>query len=269
MSTRARRRPAVPWASAMTCISTCRGPSMYFSMYTASSPKAFGPRGRPTPTRGQRRGVAHHAHALAAATGRGLEQHREPERLGQRHRLGRIAHRLGGAGHHRHAVRDGQLPRRRLGAHGLDGLGRRAHPDQARLAHSAGEPGPLRQEPVAGVDGIGAQALGHLDEAVAQQVGLRRGRRADAHGLVGREHEGRAGVRVGVHGHRGDAQVAAGADDAQRDLAAVGDEQLADGPHSGMLPCFLGGFLSRLPCSAVSAPMSRGRVSRGSMTSSR
>ena len=38
--------------------------------------------------------------------------------------------------------------------------------------------------------------------------------------------------------------------------------------QSGMLPCFFGGFLSRLLFSMLSAPISRGRVSAGMITSS-
>src|SRR5579864_2245543 len=39
-------------------------------------------------------------------------------------------------------------------------------------------------------------------------------------------------------------------------------------PHSGMLPCFLGGFLSRFPSSISRASISFLRVSRGRMTAS-
>src|SRR5207249_2128619 len=39
--------------------------------------------------------------------------------------------------------------------------------------------------------------------------------------------------------------------------------------YRGMLPCFLGGFLSRFVSSVASASIRRGRVSRGSMMSSR
>src|ERR1041385_558985 len=39
-------------------------------------------------------------------------------------------------------------------------------------------------------------------------------------------------------------------------------------PYNGIFPCFFGGFLSRLVRSIRSASMSRGRVSRGSITSS-
>ena len=93
-------------------------------------------------------------------------------------------------------------------------------------------------------------------------------------------------VGVGVHGDGLDAEIAAGPDDAQGDLAAVRDEDPRERPaavfaqrrdvrrrprrrrHSGMLPCFFGGFVSRLSASISSAAMSRGRVSDGRMTSS-
>jgi hypothetical protein len=44
----------------------------------------------------------------------------------------------------------------------------------------------------------------------------------------------------------------------------------ADGtsPHSGIFPCFLGGFLSRLPSSISSAAIRRRRVSCGKITAS-
>lgn len=38
--------------------------------------------------------------------------------------------------------------------------------------------------------------------------------------------------------------------------------------YNGIFPCFFGGFSSRLFCSISSAEISRGRVSRGSITSS-
>ena len=63
------------------------------------------------------------------------------------------------------------------------------------------------------------------------QVGLARGRRAAAVGLVGEAHVQRVAVDVGVDGDRLDAQLAAGADHAHRDLAAVGDQDLLE--HAG------------------------------------
>ena len=93
-------------------------------------------------------------------------------------------------------------------------------------------------------------------------------------------------IGIGVDGDSLDAEVAAGADDPQRDLAAVGDEDPGEravpvdvayggaggwashARHSGMLPCFFGGFVSRLSASISNAAMSRGRVSHGWITSS-
>ena len=58
------------------------------------------------------------------------------------------------------------------------------------------------------------------------QVAARRRRGADAHRLVGEAHVQRARVGLGVDGDRRDAELAARADDAQRDFAAVRDEDL-------------------------------------------
>ena len=92
-------------------------------------------------------------------------------------------------------------------------------------------------------------------------------------------------VGVGVHRDRFHAQLVAGTDDPNGDLAAVGNQDAPEGwgpvfaqrrgpvwaggvPHRGMLPCFLRGFVSRLSASMSRAAMSRGRVSDGRMTSS-
>jgi len=53
--------------------------------------------------------------------------------------------------------------------------------------------------------------------------------------LVGEAHVHGVGIGGGVHRHRLDAQFVAGAVDAQRDLAAVGDEQTLDAHDSGRL----------------------------------
>jgi hypothetical protein len=88
------------------------------------------------------------------------------------------------ARHHRHAG----LLHQRLGAvlqaHGADG-GRRADEDDARRGAGFGELGALGQEAVAGMDRLGARALGDLDDLVDDQIALARGRRPDRIGLVG------------------------------------------------------------------------------------
>ena len=61
------------------------------------------------------------------------------------------------------------------------------------------------------------------------EVALTRGGRPDADRLVGEVH--RKAVRIGlaVHDHGLDAQLAARADDPQRDLTSIGDEDLIEG----------------------------------------
>jgi hypothetical protein len=180
----------------------------------------------------QLRRVLHQAHALAAAAGGRLQHEREADarrlagdRLRARDRLQR-------ARHHRHARLDRQAPGGGLLAHERDGLAPGADEGEAGLLAGAGEVGVLGQEAVARVHGVGARAGGRLQDAVDPQVRLARRRGADRVGLVGApDVEGRA-VRVRVDGDGGDAEVAAGADHAHGDLAAVRDQDLAEGARA-------------------------------------
>ena len=60
------------------------------------------------------------------------------------------------------------------------------------------------------------------------EIALARRRRADADALVGEPHMHGVVVGGGVDGDRADAHLAAGAVDAERDLAAIGDEHLLE-----------------------------------------
>ncbi len=83
----------------------------------------------------------------------------------------------------------------------------------------------LRQEPIAGMHGIGTGVPGRRDDRVRDQVALGRRRGSDASGEIGCPDMHRVPVRVAEHRHGLDAQLTASADDAQGDLAPVGDEQ--------------------------------------------
>ncbi len=98
----------------------------------------------------------------------------------------------------------------------------------ALLPAEAAELGTLGEEAVAGVDRLGAALQRRLDERRHDEIALRGRRRPDADGLVGVPDVQALGVGLAVHGHRPDAQLAAGADDADGDLATVGDEDLAE-----------------------------------------
>jgi hypothetical protein len=60
------------------------------------------------------------------------------------------------------------------------------------------------------------------------EVAERRRRRPDAHRLVGEPHVLRVAIRFRVHDDRLDAELAARALHAQRDLATVGDQDLVE-----------------------------------------
>ena len=103
------------------------------------------------------------AHAPSAASGRGLDQQRPPEerhRVGVRGRVPVDRDRRKG----RHSGRPHHVLGPDLGAHGIDGIRRRADPDQTGGDHGPGELARLRQEPVAGVDGVGPGSLRRLEQ---------------------------------------------------------------------------------------------------------
>ena len=108
-------------------------------------------------------------------------------------------------------------------------VGRRADPDQPGIDDGLGEVGVLGEEAVAGVHRVGAGLLGDRDDLVDVEVGVAGRGAVEAVRLVGEPHEQRVTVRVGVHRDAADAGVLAGPDDPDRDLAAVGDQDLLQG----------------------------------------
>src|SRR5205823_3389900 len=88
---------------------------------------------------------------------------------------------------------------------------------------------------VAGVDRIGRGDFGGADDGWNMQVTLRRRSRPDAHGLVGEPNVERARVDFGVHGDGLHAELAARAQDAERDLAAVRDENFSEHAYAFLM----------------------------------
>src|SRR5439155_1722209 len=68
-----------------------------------------------------------------------------------------------------------------------------------------------------------------LDELVDREIALGGRGWPDGVRLVGETYVERIAVRIAVHRHGGHPEIAAGTDDADRDLAAVRDEDLAEG----------------------------------------
>ena len=100
--------------------------------------------------------------------------------------------------------------------------------DHAALGDGPSEVGVLREEPVAGVHGVGAAAFDDVEDGLGVEVALGGRLAAQGVGLVRQADVEGVSVEIGVHGHRGDAQLLAGTDDSDGDLAAVGDEDLVE-----------------------------------------
>ena len=175
----------------------------------------------------------HDPHAAAAASADRLDQHRgagrqtveEGARLVQRHRLGH-------SGDHRHAVLLRQRPRPRLVAEQLQRLGRRPHEAQPRFMAGAREPGVLAQEAVARMDRVAAVLGGGPQQLLAVEVGGRPGA-GQRRRLAGPADVERLGVVLGERGDGRNVQLRRGAGYADRDLAAVGDQELHRSSISG------------------------------------
>jgi hypothetical protein len=91
-----------------------------------------------------------------------------------------------------------------------------------------GEAGVLGEEAVAGMDGVGACDLAGRDQIRDVQIAVARWRRPDADALIGKAHMHGVGVggRMNRDGLR--CRVPCGAQDPQRDLAPVGDQDLVE-----------------------------------------
>ena len=105
-------------------------------------------------------------------------------------------------------------------------LGPRADEVHAVLAQDLGEARILGQEAVARMHRVGAGDLAGGEQPRHVEIALARGRRADAHAFVGEPHMHGVGVGGRMHRHGRDAELLAGAQHPQRDLAAVGDQDL-------------------------------------------
>ena len=174
---------------------------------------------------GQLADVLHHLHALAAATGGGLEQHRIADALGGAAEGFQVLGLAVVARHQRYTGGFHQGLGRRLAAHGVDGRSRWAEEDQPGGLDGPGETGVLGKKAITGVDGLGAAGLGGGDQLVDLQVAFAGLAAAQVHADI--RFTAVAGIAVGgaVHGHGGQAQGLGGAHHAAGDLAAVGHQQ--------------------------------------------
>ncbi len=170
-------------------------------------------------------------HAAAAAARDGLREDREADPLRlleQQLHVGRRRRRR----EDRHAGRGRVLLGRDLVAGHLEHPGGGADEDDAVVGGRAREVGVLGEEPIARVDGVGAALERHADDLVDIEVrpdGV--ALLADEVRLVRLQPVQRVPVLVRVDGDRAGAQLDGGPERADRDLPAVGDEDLLE--HGG------------------------------------
>ena len=168
------------------------------------------------------------AHPAPAAAGDGLDEQREPDAVRGRDELVDLGRRRRRPEH-----RQPGLPRGGDGASLVAGqvqhLWRRPHEDDPGIGAGLGEVRVLRQEPVSGVDRIRAGPPRRADHLVDRQVRPHRvPALADQVRLVGLRAVQGVAVLVREHRDRRQIELVGGAEGADRDLAAVGDEQLAE-----------------------------------------
>ena len=107
------------------------------------------------------------------------------------------------------------------------------------------------------MDGRGPALLRHGEERVDPEIALGRGGGADPIRLIGEpDMEGGPGG-VTEDGDGPDVQLPAGPDQADGDLAAIGDQELGEqsalSTHNGIFPCFFARPVSRFVASEANA----------------
>src|SRR5690606_12957010 len=115
-----------------------------------------------------------------------------------------------------------------LVAHDLDVMGRGADEMNLVLAQDPRETRVLGEKPVARMHGLGAGDLAGREDRGDVEVGILGRGRPHAYAFVGEADMHGVGVGLGVDGDGLDAQLLARAQDAQRDLAAIGYEDLGE-----------------------------------------
>ena len=158
---------------------------------------------------------ADHPHTAATAARRRLDQHGQ---LLSRDGVGIELVEYGHArsGHH--------LLGLDLGAHRGDRGYRRPDPREARVQHGRGEFGVLGEEPVSGVNRVGARRPGRGDQLAGIQIPVAA---LEPDPGVGLPNVRGGGVRIGVDGDGADAEPPAGGEHPPGDLAPVGDQNRA------------------------------------------
>src|SRR5579884_1745330 len=171
-------------------------------------------------------------HAFAAASGDGFEENRVAHVLRERLRGLRIVDRVDGARHGGDVRAAGELAASGFRAERFHGVGGGADERDAGIGAGTRERSVLREEAVARMNGVAGGAPGDINNLVNAEIAFARGSGADGIGFVGEADVESVAVNVAENGDRFDAEFAAGADDANGDLATIGDQDFAE--HRGL-----------------------------------
>ena len=187
-------------------------------------------------------------HAAAAPAPGRLEHQRVSDLLRLAADLVHVVAEDPGGGDHRNPGLDRHLAGAGLVSEHAHGLGPRADEGDAVGLAGLGEVGILRKQPVAGMDRVGARLPGDADDLVDREIRLDRPEPlADPVGLVGLEAVQAELVLLGEDRDGRHAELVRGARDADGDLAAVGDENLAELGHVPSPRALRTGWLTSTP----------------------
>ena len=174
-------------------------------------------------------GIGDAPHAASAPAPACLEHQGITDRIGHFGHFIEIVGQWVRGRNHRHARLDRHVARRDLVAQIAHGLRFRPDKDDPGIFARIGKLGTFRQEPVTGMDRIGARNPRHADIFVDLQIGFHRPLALpDQIGLVRLEPVQRQLVLLGKHRNRFQPQLVGGPEHPDRNLRAVGDENLLD-----------------------------------------
>ena len=171
-------------------------------------------------------GLVHHAHTAPAAAERGFDDQRIADLAGDFGGLFRVGDGFLRARDARNAGLLGQAARGGFVAQQVQQIGRGSDEGDAGAFAGAGQGGVLGEKSVARVDSVHAFLLGQRDDAFDVQVGFHGPfALADEIGFVGLEAVQGEAVFLGIDGDGAQAQFIGGAEDADRDFAAIQCEE--------------------------------------------
>ncbi len=162
-------------------------------------------------------------HPAATTTGGRFDHDREPHFFRFDQRGFRAVHQTGSR-RDRHTVGNSGRTSGRLITHQGNDLRGRSDERDPRSCANFRKAGVFGKETVARVNRVRTRDLRRGDDPVGLQIRFLAGRRSDANRLISELNVHRIDIRFGINRNGFDIQLAAGADDAESNFAAIGDQ---------------------------------------------